>query len=97
MFSPFPVGLVLYSVGYSLISVIGDMFPALYKNKDMLSLMAYPVSFAVLAFASVSMSLMGKGISIDGEDKDGEGITCSVDYLGELFKIEDKKATKKNK
>ena len=68
--------------------VLGDNFPILYKGKDVTSVAAHVISFALLALANVSMSLCGKGVDIDGYVKDGEGVLCSVDYFCEYFKDE---------
>ena len=43
------------------------------------------------------MSLCGKGVDIDGAERDGEGVTCSVDYFCDYFKdeIEEEEQTKR--
>ena len=71
---------------WNLFFVLGDHFPILYKGKDVTSLVAHVISFALLALANISMSLPGKGVSIDGSSPDGEGMECSVDYLCEYFR-----------
>ncbi len=68
--------------------VLGDHFPILYKGKDVTSVAAHVISFGLLALANVSTSLCGKGVDIDGNPRDGEGLICSVDYFCEYFKDE---------
>ncbi len=68
--------------------VLGDHFPILYKGKDVTSVAAHVISFALLALANVSTSMCLKGIDKDGDPKDGEGVICSVDYFCDYFKDE---------